>query len=56
VSSHRLRVGLSALRIYLQQVNALNRFDNALSSRAIGEGSAVDRFESGDRRGFPAGV
>jgi hypothetical protein len=26
-----------------------------LSSRAIGEGSAVDRFDSGDRRAFPLG-
>jgi hypothetical protein len=34
-------------------ISAPHRFNNGLSSRAFGEGPAVDRYESGDRQGFP---
>jgi hypothetical protein len=49
-------IGLSSLHIFLERFNDLRRFDSVLSSRAIGEGSAVEPFDSNDRRAFPLGL
>jgi hypothetical protein len=41
--------------VFLAWLRDLSRFDSVMSSRAIGEGSVVDRFDSDDHRGFPLG-
>jgi hypothetical protein len=52
---HRVRLGLRSPHVFIKRFNGLSRFNNALSSRAIGEGSAVDRFDRSERGDFPLG-
>lgn len=54
-ASHGLRLEPEQCHVFLRWLNGLSRFDNVLSSRAVGERPALDRLESGDLRGFPPG-